>query len=147
MPDEQNEGNPAYLLPLQRIGERVAELGAHHQALKEDTGRIRTTMHDFANQMQALIGAERQCAQSLSALTAQVTSLTAQMTAMAGGLAAVTDSARAFTDMRDELRALIAQRHQREGISWTIAKAAAALAGLVAAAAGIVAIAPHIDFH
>ena len=55
------DGNPGLTVVISRLGERVAALEARSvaeiAALKDDTAHIRSTQHEFANQMQVFISA------------------------------------------------------------------------------------------
>jgi prefoldin subunit 5 len=70
-----------------RVGERVAVLEAKTDALKEDTGRIRASIHDINNELMKVTYAEQNCANNLSIMATQMSALGQQVAALATAVA------------------------------------------------------------
>jgi hypothetical protein len=51
------------------MGERVAKLEANHESLKDDTGHIRSAIHEVNGELQKLVLLEHACQISLVNLT------------------------------------------------------------------------------
>lgn len=122
------------------MAERVAVLETRVGSLKEDTSSIRSNIHGINNEMQRFVAAEMRCAENLAKILEGIKDLPIVVAAVA-----------TFTDMRPELRALMAEREQRAGLAVfgrRFAMVVAASAGLVAAlggiAAGVVWFAQHL---
>lgn len=111
------------------MAERVAVVETRMSALKEDTTTIRASLHSVNNEMQRFVSAEMQCADKLAKILDAIKDLPLVVAAVA-----------TFTDMRPELRALMAEREQRAGLAVfgrRFAMIVAAVAGLVAAIGGL----------
>lgn len=111
------------------MAERVAVLETKTNSLKEDTSVIRANIHGINNEMQKFVAAEQRCVDHLGKILEATKDLPLVVAAVA-----------TFTEMRPELRTLMAEREQRAGLSAfgrRFAMIVAAAAGLVAVIGGI----------
>lgn len=125
---------------IESTGERVAIVETKLAAVKEDTATLRKSMHDVFGEMQKFVAAETKCADHLAEIKNSLKDLPALASAVS-----------AFTEMRPDLRTLVAEREQRLGIAaWgrrfgmIVAAAAALVAAVGGIAGGLVWLAQHL---
>lgn len=122
------------------MGERVAVLETRIASLKEDTATIRSNIHGINNEMQRFVAAEMQCVDKLAKILEAIKDLPLVVAAVA-----------TFTEMRPEIRALLAEKEQRAGLAvfgrrfaMIVGAGAACVAALGGIAGGLVWLSQHL---
>jgi hypothetical protein len=118
-------------LPIPRTAvanaERLARVETRVEGLKEDTGKIRESIHAVNGEMQKFVFAEQRCVEALTRISEQTRDLPHLAQAMI-----------AFTEMRPKLTGLIETDAKRTGAWGLVLMAGASAVGFVTVIGGLV---------